>query len=132
MEMRFGALLVSACFASLCHAQQSLSTEAQQRLRAATFEVVQLKPEEGAATYERPLPMELLPYQERVDKYRSVGTAFAIGPNRFVTAAHVIRLGMGSQFGPPAVRDGAGEVYAIDQVIKFSQQQDFVEFSLQK
>src|SRR5215469_15392649 len=120
MEMRFGALLVSACFASLCHAQQSLSTDAQQRVRAATFEVVQLKPDEGAVTYERPLPMELLPYQQRVDKYRSIGTAFAIGPNRFVTAGHVISLGTNSQYGPPALRDAAGMVYPIDQVIKYS------------
>jgi len=33
-----------------------------------------------------------------------------------VTAAHVIALGVGSQFGPPALRDGTGKVYSIDQV----------------
>jgi len=111
---------------------ESLSTDAQQRVRAATFEVVQLKPDDGAVTYERPLPMELIPYQQRVDKYRSIGTAFAVAANRFVTAAHVIKVGMGSQFGPPALRDAAGEVYTIDKVVKFSQEQDFVEFSLQR
>jgi serine protease Do len=86
----------------------------QQRIRAATFEVVQLKPLEGDVTYERPLPMELMPYQQRTDLYRSVGTAFAVGPNRYVTAGHVIALGVGSQFGPPALRDGTGKVYPID------------------
>ena len=111
---------------------EGLSTDVQQRVRAATFEVVQLKPDDGAVTYERPLPMELIPYQQRVDKYRSIGTAFAIAPDRFVTAAHVIKVGMGSQFGPPVLRDAAGEVYAIDRVIKFSQEEDFVEFSLQR
>ncbi len=119
------ALLPTLVFA------QSLAAEVQTHVRAATFEVVQSKPDEGAVTYERALPMELIPYQQRIDKYRSIGTAFAIGPNRFVTAAHVLRVGMGSQFGPPALRDAAGAVYGIDKILKFSQGQDFVEFSLQ-
>lgn len=116
---------------SISHAD-SLPADAQQRVLAATFEVVQLKPDDGGVTYEKPLPLELIPYQQRVDKYRSVGTAFAIGPNRFITAAHVIRVGVGSQFGPPALRDAAGEVYPMDRVLKYSGQQDFVEFSLQR
>jgi hypothetical protein len=110
---------------------ESLTTSAQQQVLASTFEVVQLKPDEGAVTYERALPMELIPYQQRIDKYRSIGTAFAIGGNRYVTAAHVFLLGFGSQFGPPALRDTTGEVYAIAKVLKYSQEQDFVEFSLQ-
>ena len=128
MEIRFRAAcrLVrrhgSFCLLTLCAASaastagaQGLSADAQQRVRAATFEVVQLKPDDGEVTYERALPMELIPYQQRVDKYVSIGTAFAIGPNRFVTAAHVISRGTGSQFGPPALRDAAGAVYAIDK-----------------
>jgi serine protease Do len=103
---------------------------AQQRIRAATFEVVQLKPGEGSVVYEKPLPMELLPYQERNDKYRSVGTAFAIGGNRYVTAGHVLLLGQGSQFGAPALRDAAGNVYPIDQIFKYSGHEDFAVFSL--
>ena len=102
----------------------------QQRVRAATFEVVQLKPGEGSVVYEKPLPMELLPYQERNDKYRSVGTAFAIGGNRYVTAGHVLLLGQGSQFGAPALRDAAGNVYPIDQIFKYSGHEDFAVFSL--
>jgi serine protease Do len=109
-----------------------LSSSVQARIRAATFEVVQLKPTNDPLTYERPLPLDLIPYQQRIDKYRSVGTAFAIGDNRFVTAAHVIALGMGSQFGPPALRDAAGQVYDIDRILKYSERQDFVEFSLQR
>jgi len=87
-------------------AAASLDNSAQQRIRAATFEVVQRKPDEGAIiSYDRPLPMELVPYQERRDKYRSVGIAFAIGANRYVSAGHVLALGMGSRYGPPALRD---------------------------
>jgi serine protease Do len=107
-----------------------LSGPAQQAIRAATFEVVQLKPPDGDVTYDRPPPMDLIPYQQRTDKYRSIGTAFAIAPNRYVTAAHVIHLGLGSQFGPPALRDTGGKVYDIDQVYKFSERRDFVVFSL--
>lgn len=124
-------VLVLAVSPSICRAE-SLPADAQQHVLAATFEVVQLKPDDGAVTYERPLPMELIPYQQRIDKYRSIGTAFAIAANRYLTAAHVIRIGMGSQFGPPALRDAAGEVYPIDKVIKYSGEQDFVEFSLQR
>ncbi len=108
----------------------NLSSAVQQRIIAATFEVVQLKPPEESLTYERPLPLELIPYQQRIDKYRSIGTAFAIGPNQYVTAGHVLSLGMGSQFGPPALRDAAGNVYDIDRILKYSDGQDFAVFSL--
>jgi serine protease Do len=109
-----------------------LDASVQQQIRTATFEVVQLKPPEGDVTYERPLPMELMPYQQRTDLYRSVGTAFAVGPNRYVTAGHVIALGVGSQFGPPALRDGTGKVYPIDQVLEYSDHEDFAVFSLRE
>ena len=113
-------------------AAAELSSSIQQSTREATFEVVQLKPPDGEVTYDRPPPMELIPYQQRTDKYRSIGTAFAIGGNRYVTAAHVINLGMGSQFGPPALRDVSGKVYDIDQVFKYSESRDFVVFSLRQ
>ena len=125
------ALIAGRGSAPSAHAAD-LSSSVQQHIRAATFEVVQLKPPDGAITYEHELPMDLIPYQERVDNYRSVGTAFAIGPNRYVTAAHVIGLGIGSLYGPPALRDGAGKVYDIDQVLKYSARRDFVVFSLRE
>jgi serine protease Do len=125
------ALLAGIGVATSAHAAE-LSNGVQQAIRAATFEVVQLKPADGEVTYERELPMDLIPYQERIDKYRSIGTAFAIGANRYVTAAHVINLGTGSQFGPPALRDSAGKVYDIDQVLKYSDRRDFVLFTLRE
>ncbi|HEX4023234.1 MAG TPA: serine protease [Steroidobacteraceae bacterium] len=108
----------------------ALDGSVQQHIRTATFEVVQLKPPDGAVQYERPLPLDLIPYQQRTDKYRSIGTAFAIGANRYVTAAHVMMAGNGSQFGAPALRDAAGNVYAIDKVLKYADREDFVVFSL--
>src|SRR5262245_40879894 len=73
------------------------------RVRASTFEVVMRKPETDSLTYERPLPLDLLPYSQRSDKYISIGTAFAIGENRFVTASHVLQFGYVSQYGEPAL-----------------------------
>jgi len=129
---RLALLLGLAISASASASASAAALEAgvQQRIRAATFEVVQKKPDDGAVSYDRPLPLELIPYQQRIDKYRSIGTAFSIGGNRYVTASHVFQLGSGSQFGPPALRDAAGNVYDIDKVWKFSDREDFVEFSL--
>ncbi len=101
-------------------------------MRASTFEVVMKKPEHDPVIYEKPLPLDLLPYQERTDAYRSLGTAFALGNNTYVTAAHVIGQGIGSQYGPPALRNSEGTVYAIDRILKFSRHEDFVVFSLRE
>jgi serine protease Do len=100
------------------------------RVQAATFEVVAAKPIEDNLVYDKPLPLDLLPYQERNDKYYSVGTAFAIGNNRYVTAAHVLDIGVASLWGKPELRDTKGNVYSIDKIEKFSLARDFVVFSL--
>lgn len=100
------------------------------KVQAATFEVVIPKPVNDPLSYEKPLPLDQLPFQIRNDKYYSVGTAFALGDNRYVTAGHVLSIGIDSLMGEPAVRDAAGHVYAIDKITRFSLQQDFVEFTL--
>ncbi len=107
-----------------------LTGELQKQVRAATFEVVQKKPEKDTLTYEKPLPLELIPFLERNDKYRSVGTAFAITPTTFVTAAHVIGIGITTQFGPPALRDSDGNVYPVERILKYSNHEDFVVFTV--
>lgn len=108
----------------------SLDPAVLPQIQASTFEVVQAKPTVDPLTYEKPLPLDLLPYQERHDKYHSIGTAFAIGPNRYVTAGHVLLAGVDSLWGPPALRDSKGQVYAIDKIEQFSLRKDFVVFSL--
>jgi serine protease Do len=110
----------------------SLDTSLVSKVNAATFEVVIPKAVDDPLTYEKPLPLELLPYQERTDKYFSIGTAFALGNNRYVTAGHVLMLAVGDLTGPPSLRDASGHVYAIDKIEKFSLQQDFVVFSLKE
>jgi serine protease Do len=101
-----------------------------QKLSNATFEVVLAKPVADPLTYEKPLPLELIPYRERTDKFQSIGTAFAIGPNLFVSAAHVIIAGNGSQYGPLELRDAGGTTFKIDKIIKYSSTEDFAVFSL--
>jgi len=108
----------------------SLDPAVLPKIQAATFEVVAAKPVNDPLTYEKPLPLELLPYQERNDKYYSIGTAFALGNNRYVTAAHVLQAGIDSLWGEPALRDAGGHVYAIGKIEKYSLQQDFVVFTL--
>lgn len=110
----------------------SVSPRLVSKIDAATFEVVVPKASSDPLTYEKPLPLDLLPYQERTDKYFSVGTAFALGHNRYVTAGHVLLVAVGDLTGPPALRDASGHVYAIDKIEKFSLQQDFVMFSLKE
>ncbi len=121
--------IVGLCAIANGHAA-SLDPAVLPKIQAATFEVVAAKPLHDPLTYEKPLPLELLPYQERNDKYHSIGTAFALGNNRYVTAAHVLLIGINSLWGEPALRDASGRVYAIDKVEKFSLQQDFVVFTL--
>ncbi|MBK9625816.1 MAG: trypsin-like peptidase domain-containing protein [Rhodocyclaceae bacterium] len=108
----------------------TLSVKLQQQVRAATFEVVISKANKDPLSYEKPLPMELVPFAERNDRYWSIGTAVAIGANTFVTASHVISVGAGSQLGAPALRDGNGKVYMIDRILKFSLPEDYVVFSV--
>jgi serine protease Do len=123
----FGLMLSLGCASATA---ATLAPGVQEKLASATFEVVMGKPEPGPLTYEKPLPLDLIPYRERTDKFRSIGTAFALGQNRFVTAAHVMSAGTGSQYGPLELRDSAGTTFKIDKIIKYSASQDYAVFSL--
>lgn len=125
------ALLVAWLITGAAHADATLDPSLLPGIQSATFEVVAAKPTD-TLTYEKPLPLDLLPYQERTDKYYSIGTAFAIGPNTYVTAAHVLMVGYQSLWGPPELRDASGKVYVIDKIEKFALRRDFVVFSLKE
>ncbi|TAK05908.1 MAG: serine protease, partial [Candidatus Manganitrophaceae bacterium] len=96
------------------------------------YEVIVPKPSEGSLIYEKPLPLDLLPFLIRNDKYYSIGTAFAISGTEFVTAAHVLSLGVKSQFKEIFVRDINGRVFPLDQMIKFSSRRDFAVFTVKE
>ena len=124
------ALLALAASGAAHAGSASLTGELQKQVRGATFEVVLRKPEKDNVTYEKPLPLELMPFQERNDKYWSIGTAFAIGATEFVTAGHVLIAGVSSQFGVPGIRDSAGNVYPLERVLKYHNHEDFAVFSV--
>jgi len=117
-------------FSGTASKDTSLSSAVMDAISDAVYEVVVLKPTKDSLLYEKPLPMDLLPYSVRTDKYFSIGTAFAISPSEFVSAAHVMNLGGGSQFKEVLLRDRAGKVYPIEKILKYSKNRDFVVFSL--
>jgi len=123
------AVAVACCLFAVAARAATPSPELQARVRAATFEVVVPKPAEGGVTYERAPPYELLPFTERNDKFWPLGTAFAIAPGVFVSAAHVFQSGLGGMGGPPRLRDSSGQTFAIESVLKYSMHQDFIVFT---
>lgn len=112
------------------NAKAVVTAEMQQAIRAATFEVVMKKPEHDPLTYEKPLPLDLIPFVERNDAYRSIGTAFSLGHNTYVTAAHVFTPAVESQYGPPQLRGSDNKVHSIERILKFSMHEDMVVFSV--
>jgi serine protease Do len=106
-----------------------LTKDALSIIDETVFELIIPKPVEDSLTYERPLPLDLLPYAYRKDDYYSVGTAFAITRDRFISAAHVLALELKSQNREMYIRDRDGGVYRIDTVYKYSDHKDFVVFS---
>jgi len=110
----------------------SLPEQTLKAVNESVLEVVVPKPEKDSMKYEKPLPLDLIPYAVRIDKYYSIGTAFAIGPTQFATAAHVMLIGEGSQFREVYLRDVKGNVYPVDQIVKYSRNRDFAVFTIKK
>jgi hypothetical protein len=123
------AMLLSASVPSLLHAASV--AELSELAREGTFEVVLPKHEPAGIKYEKPLPLELLSFKERNDAFWSIGTAFALEPDTFVSNAHVLLAGMGSELGRPRLRDAAGNTYVINRVLKFSLHEDYIVFQAQ-
>lgn len=110
-------------------AAATLAPAAERKVRAATFEVVLPKPIRDSLTYERPLPMDLVPYSIRNDAYEPIGSAFALGKGRFVTAAHVLDAAIGSGRDKALIRGQDGAVHEIGQVLQLSLAEDFAVFA---
>ncbi len=88
-----------------------LDSHTEDTIRAASFEFI-------------------APSDER-DRESLVGSAFAIGPNEFVTAAHLLNAAIGSHFGHPELMDSRRVAYRIADILEYSEQQDYVVFSLE-
>jgi serine protease Do len=98
----------------------------------AIFEVIVPKSEDSNVEYEKPLPFDRLPFQVRNDHYLSIGTAFAIDKNRFVSASHVFTFQAKKPWEEFYLRNQDGDVYKISKIRKYSSYRDLVEFSLEK
>jgi serine protease Do len=101
-----------------------------QTVRQNVYEVVIRKMEDTDIKYDRHLPIEKLSYKERTDKFISIGTAFSIEENRFVSAAHVISPQATSINPIYYLRDIDGHVYKINRVLRFSTSHDLIVFDL--
>jgi len=124
------ALMLLIAFGTPLARAEEISKRTIDAVSGATFEVVMLKPTDDPLTYERPLPLDLIPYSVRRDAYYPVGTAFAIGANQWVTAGHVFDFGHKSLHKTYRLRDHSGKVYDIDKILKYSMHRDFVVFSV--
>jgi serine protease Do len=106
------AVLVCLLWVSHLPAGQALDSGTEKAVRAATFQ-----------------------FRAPGGGFRSkdlVGTAFAIGPNEFVTAAHFFDKAIGSHFGHPVLMDSNQARYQVADILQFSEQQDYVIFSLER
>ena len=101
------------------------------RLMKGVFEVVIPKSEDSFVVYDRSLPRDKLPFQERNDKYSGVGTAFAISANRLVSAAHVFGVENFSLRKDRYIRSASGQVYKVKRITRYSQYRDVVEFEVE-
>ncbi len=119
------------CAVSSMYAQAVLAPEVLQKVSQAVFEIVVLKPQTDSLTYEKPLPLDRLPFMERTDKYRSIGTAFLLKDGQFYTAAHVLNFTADSQSNDYFIRNAAGDVFPISTIYKFSIDRDFVVFTVE-
>lgn len=128
---RFGAIVILSLQAVLPASAAPLDAAIQHKVQEATFEVVVPKPAKDTVTYDKPW-QDLLPFQARSDKYVSIGTAFSIGAGQYVTAMHVLSAVIGDARGEPVLRDAAGQVYPIANIVKGSVEKDFVVFTLAK
>ena len=118
------ALVSSACTPAASPA--SLADGVSQRLAHGVFEVVVAAPGDGAVTYRSPLPLDLLPIGIRNAPVWPIGTAFAISPTEFVTAAHVL---LAARERPIFLRV-AGTTLAITKVVKMSEYRDLAVFEV--
>lgn len=130
MKKKCLVILCMLCSLASLIAEELLSADKLELLQKAVFEVVVKKAEVDPLTYEKKLPLNRLPFKERTDKYDSIGTAFLMDDGYFYTASHVLQLDIRSQSEDFFIRDTNENVYAIDKIIKFSINRDFVIFSV--
>jgi serine protease Do len=105
-------ILASTLVAVQSPVAQPLSYNTERLIQDATFEFVALA--------------------DNANSESLIGTAFAIGPNEFATAAHLLNAAVGSHFGPPQLIDSRHVRYRIRDILQFSEQHDYAIVSLEQ
>jgi len=100
-------------------------------MNSTVFEIVEERTSSDQIEYEEELPLHLIPFHIRNDEYNSIGTAFAVGPHLYMTAAHVLSLEGSTQQENLFIRDTSGTVYKIDRIYKYDTHRDFALFSVE-
>lgn len=113
--------------------ETSLAPAIKARVTDASFEVVVLRPDpaKDPVSYEKELPWDLVPFNLRHDRYISIGTAFAVSKTELVTAHHVFRsLHASMGYQTCFIRDAAGNVWEVDQILTLDEQRDVIRFTV--
>lgn len=93
------------------------------------FEVVVKKPTEDKIVYDKELDLSIIPFYDRNDEYKSIGTAFAISKTELISAFHCFHFGS-PVYDTYFIRDSKGSVYEIDQITGGSNEKDFIIFTV--
>ncbi|MHC1742460.1 MAG: serine protease [Syntrophobacteraceae bacterium] len=129
-SFRLSVLMALMLWPGIASAQYADAKLDIAQINQSVYEVIVPKPQQDSLSYEKPLPMDQVPFQIRNDQYYPIGTAFACSKNELVTAAHVMNLKARSQFREIFVRDAKGNVLSVDRIVKFSSRRDLVVFTV--
>ena len=66
----------------------------------------------------------------RNDRYYSIGTAFAVSADTFISCSHVINMDYATQYQRYFLRDRHGSVYEIDSVKAYADDRDYIVFTV--
>jgi serine protease Do len=94
------------------------------------YQIVVAREEEIYVDYDKEIPWDVLPFDMRDSKQVSIGSAFSIEPGKFISCAHVFLLPHLTHVKKFYLKDPDNNVFEIDQVLRYSEHKDFIEFSL--
>ncbi|MFP4549738.1 MAG: trypsin-like peptidase domain-containing protein [Spirochaetales bacterium] len=109
-------------------AQSAIDRDLLDQIERSVYEVVTKKPIDDPLTYAEELPLHLLPFDQRNDEYQSIGTAFAVERDVFVTAAHVLGLEWPTLQPELYLRTRDGSVFEIDTILRYDNHRDVAVF----
>ena len=131
-KINFILLIFSLTACTGSEQKSELSSGQIKAYKKGIFEVVVLKQENENITYKKELPLHLIPFEQRNDKFISIGTAFSIEKSKYLSAAHVIQMETATPSEDYFLRDWQGKIYKIKNIHRYSSYRDLIEFTLEK